>query len=293
MSAAALSASLLLAVAGGFLFAFMCLRARYPSLRGEGQQLYLFAVAFAVPLLLVSRIVFWVADLLLPRKAQIAIIGVWEDIAGPLNTPALPTFILAFVLGPLAAMLWNSRTDKAGFSANVVEVEGSQLEKFLYDAMLTRRLLFVALENRKVYVGWAISAPIPRPLRWSIKEHLMFLPARSGYLDGAAMKPEYTTEYGTVYAQIIEGSREVRGLKTSDFQIVILLEQLVVVRPWSLDLNPEMFVFPASGDSPRDAVSHDASGSAPTRERDKMSGRGFTFWSPRMNAFFVRHGKKK
>jgi hypothetical protein len=238
-SAAAISALLLLALAGGFLFAFICEYTRYPSLRGEGQQLYFFAAVFGVVLLFLSRLVLVLASWLIPSSWEVRIGKVWEGFVGPLNVEGLATFSVAFLLGPLAATVVNALTRRAKVSEIAIENYGVELEKFLYDAVVERRLIFLALENRKVYVGWPVRLPIPKPRRDAPKEHFEFLPARSGYLDEKTLEVKFTTQYGPVYERIANGT--IRGLRLADFQIVIPLDKVVLVRPYSLDVDRRLF----------------------------------------------------
>jgi len=56
-SASAISVFLLLALAGGFVFAYLWERSRYISLRSEGQRLYFLAAVYAIPLVIASHLI--------------------------------------------------------------------------------------------------------------------------------------------------------------------------------------------------------------------------------------------
>ncbi|CAN5618220.1 hypothetical protein BH20ACT10_BH20ACT10_21350 [soil metagenome] len=238
VSAAAFSALLLLALAGGFLFAAICEYTRYPSLRGEGQQLYFFASVFAVLLVLTARLLISVGRLFIPGSLRSWLNGLWEPLAGPLNTDALLTFFVAFCLGPILAGLINLFTDSGKIARNVIAGYGGRLERFLYDSILNRQLIYVALNSRKVYIGWAVDIPKPKPRREESREHFTLLPLQSGFLNDK-LEPEVTTEYEPVYLKVITGAIE--ELSIADFQIVVPLDEVAVVRAYSLDLRQDMF----------------------------------------------------
>jgi len=160
---AGLSALLLLALAGGFAFASIYKRTRYQALRAEGQQLFLHAALYAVVLVLLSRLLLWISVGIVPDKAEKRIGEIWGDFLGPLNIPAFTTCLGAFILGVLGAWLLNKLSDQERTARRVIEEHSGQLTEFLYDSMLEARLLFVAFDNRKVYVGWPTLLPVLKP----------------------------------------------------------------------------------------------------------------------------------
>lgn len=241
-SAASTSILVLLALAGGFMFAVLCERTRYPSLRGEGQQLYFYAAVFAVVLIFISRVLITVAIWLLPAPVEKGTETFWARLAGPLDSPALLTFFLAFWLGPVSAAIFNRFSDSKQISAGVIEDFGGQLEKFLYDAVVDGQLIFVALGNRKVYIGWPMEVPKPKPRREEVKEHFRLLPVESGFLDEHTLEPEFTTPYAPVYNRIASG--KITAVAIEDFQIVIPLDEVTVVRAYSLEIDQRLFDFP-------------------------------------------------
>ena len=70
-------------------------------------------------------------------------------------------------------------------------------------------------------------------------EHFGLLPVRSGYLDAATLHPSFTTEYGPVYERIIENT--LRGLDMADFEVLLPMDKVVVIRPFSLEVPQELF----------------------------------------------------
>jgi hypothetical protein len=237
--AASTTALLLLALAGGFLFAYSCKHTKYPSARGEGQQLYFFAAVFAVLLLAYSRGAIALAASIALRPWEEWFGGVMKDLAGPLYSPMLSTFVLAFILGPVMAWSVNWWSDGSKIADNVIDEYGEELEKFLYESTRDQSLVYIALDNRKVYVGWAIDMPLPKPRRDAPKDYFTLLPAKSGYLAEDTLKPHFTTFYGPVHDQIADGT--ITDLSLEDFQIVVPLDRMVVARPYSLDVDPSLF----------------------------------------------------
>jgi hypothetical protein len=246
---AGLSALLLLALAGGFAFATIYQRTRYQILRAEGQQIFLYAALYAVVLVLVSRLSLWIGSGIIPNNAEKRIGEIWGDFLGPLNIPAFTTCLGAFVLGVLGAWLCNSLIDRDKTARKVIEEHGGQLTEFLYDSMLEARLLFVAFDNRKVYVGWPSLLPIVKPSRKGFEEHFGLLPVRSGYLSEKSLKPVFTTQYGPIYERIIELEESdspdpndpVAGLSVADFQIMVPIDKISVIRRFSLDVDEKLF----------------------------------------------------
>jgi hypothetical protein len=181
--AASTTALLLLALAGGFLFAYSCKHTKYPSARGEGQQLYFFAAVFAVLLLSYSRGAIALAASMAPRSWEEWFGGVMKGLAGPLYSPMLSTFVLAFVLGTVMAWSVNRWSDGSKIADNVIDEYGEELEKFLYDSTRDQTLVYIALDNRKVYVGWAIdNAATETPTRCT--ERLFHTLAREKRISG-------------------------------------------------------------------------------------------------------------
>lgn len=159
-------------------------------------------------------------------------------------------------------MLINRFSDSEKISAAVIEDFGGQLEKFLYDAMVSGQLIFVALGNRKVYVGWPMEVPKPKPRREEDKEHFRLLPVRSGYLDERVLEPRYTSRYALVYSRI--ASEEITEAAIVDFQIVIPLDEVTVVRAYSLDIDQRLFKMPQEQPEAEPAIGE--------RQRENLSG---------------------
>ncbi len=78
----------------------------------------------------------------------------------------------------------------------------------------------------------------------------------------------------------------------NDFEILLPMDKVVVIRPYSLDVDQEIFKIPQEDDA---VLENPPSGfglaSAPVPSAGETEGKGFAFWTLRFNAFFVRRGK--
>jgi hypothetical protein len=244
----AVSAFLLLALAGGFLLAYLWERTRYLSLRSEGQQLYLLAAVFAIPLVVVARLIVWRASHL-PKRLVEPVESAWAAATGPLYSPALSSFLLAFLLGLVLPLLLNARADRDKLSGDIIERYGSQLEKFFYETMTHKLPASVSLHNRKVYVGWAWRVPPLDPRR--VDDYAVrLLPIRSGYRHEKTMELHFTTQYSEVYRRI--RSRQITHAQLEDFLVVLPVKHIVSVNLYALGVNPELLKM-SSGSAPRSA----------------------------------------
>lgn len=245
----AVSALLLLAVASGFVFAYLWKKTWYLSLRSEGQQLYLLAAVFAVPLIGGSRLLLWVVSGY-PSLEKWASSN-WASFTGPIYNPALSTFALAFVLALVIPMLLNLFYDDQKQTQEIIMKYGSQSEKFFYETMTDKSILAVALENRKVYVGYAWDVPPPDPHR--IEDYaIKLLPVRSGYRDDETMELHFTTQYSRIYSQIRAGER--RDLDLEDFLIILPVRNIISVNLYAIRVNPNFFKMPSETETEETAA---------------------------------------
>lgn len=235
---AGLPALLLLALAGGFVFAVIHLPTRYRISRAQGQEVYFYAAYYAVVLVGVSLVLLWAAKLTIPKPAVARIDNLWSSVLGPLDVPSLPPFVCAFVVGYVGAHLINFASDSGKAAQRIIREHGDELEKFLYLSIVDARLVYVAFNNGKVYVGWPAWAPEIRRNPERTAGYFGLLPVRSGYLDETS-QPQFTTQYGPVYEQILEG--ELESLDMTDFEILIPMNNVAVIRPYSLNLPQANF----------------------------------------------------
>lgn len=238
-----LPALLLFALAGGFVFANGWRRTRYQISRAQGQEIYFYAVLYGLLLLFLSFLLFWIARGATPDPLEKWMEERWVGFLSPIEVPALPRFVGAFILGWLGAKTLNLISDNQKTSKIVISEHGSQLEQFLYESFLEAQLLFVAFDSRKVYVGWPTLQPKLKPRPDNNTEYFGLLPARSGYLDETTLQPNFTTQYGPIYEQILDKTRT--DIDMDDFQILLPMDKVVVIRPYSLDLPQKLFAMPS------------------------------------------------
>lgn len=238
-NAATVSALLLLALAGGFLFAYSWKLTRYPALRLEGQQLLFMAVGLAVPLLVLSRVFLLGVPYILSEYIIDGVTGVWRTLVEPFGMLSpLPTFFTAFVLGPVLGLLFEALTPKRIASNYIMNRYGSDLERFLYYSVRGRLFVSVTLDNRKVYIGWTGLTPLSGPSDKDGAKDFTLLPVLSGYRNQETLKLEITTDYTSAYEQIQRSGSQI-GI--DDFEIVIPVSWVVTANPFSLDVDQGNF----------------------------------------------------
>lgn len=234
----------LLALAGGFLFAYNCHYTSYLASRVQGQALLLLTACYAVGLLFLSRLTLTMLEWLYRGDTSLILIRCgWEALAGPLDIPALPTFVGAFFYAPILAWVANEAYDADEASDRVIREYGGDAEKLLSRYLSNVELVSVTLDNRKVYIGWPTYTPGLR----RDAEDFRLLPALSGYRDEKTLKLGYTTYYVDILDKIEEG--ELKGTDTEvldarDLEIVIPLERVASLGPFSLDIPQEEFRLP-------------------------------------------------
>lgn len=242
-SAASVSALLLLALVGGFLFTYRCHVFSYQAARVEGQRLLFVAAGWAVILLIASRLLLLAAPYIFAEYLVNSVARFWGALVEPVAGIALPTFFGALVLGPTLAWSVNQFYRPKAAGARAVQKYGGELEKLLYRAWRDELLVSVNLENRKVYVGWPIFTPDPR----RNTEDLRLLPALSGYRSEADLRLNFTTQYFPAYRRIADSPS--LGLRAADFAIAIPLSNLVSVNLFSLKVPQSLFQIPSSGEA--------------------------------------------
>src|SRR5215213_5282620 len=148
-----------LALAGGFLFAYLCHYTSYLASRVEGQRLVFFTAGYAVGLLVWSRLTL-IVPLLTFRDCWLAAISdVWKFAVGPVHHPALATFFGAFVWAPILAWGVNRIYPYDRASDRAIEKYGGDTEKLLSRYITNTELVSITLDNRKVYIGWPTYTP--------------------------------------------------------------------------------------------------------------------------------------
>lgn len=237
----------LLALAGGFLFAYRCHYTSYLASRVQGQALLLLTACYAVGLLILSRLTLTIVSLICSGPWLSWVQGAWDDLVGPLDVAALPTFFGAFVWAPILAGIVNRLYDADKASSRVIREYGGDTEKVLFKYLANVELVYITLDNRQVYVGWPTYTPGLR----RETEDVRVLPILSGYRNENTLEVDYTTFYADVVDRVEEG--RVTGVDVSDLVVVIPLHRVVSLGPFSLSIPREWFDVP-SEDEPQGEV---------------------------------------
>jgi hypothetical protein len=233
-----------LALAGGFLFAYLCHYTSYLASRVEGQRLVFFTAGYAVGLLVWSRLAL-IVPLLTFRDCWLAAISdVWKFAVGPVHHPALATFFGAFVWAPILAWGVNRIYPYDRASDRAIEKYGGDTERLLSRYITNTELVSITLDNRKVYIGWPTYTPSLR----RETEDFRLLPVLSGYRGEKTLELRYTTYYADILDQVEEG--EVQSIDTRDLEVVIPLEEITSLGPYSLNIPQDAFRLPSEQPKP-------------------------------------------
>ena len=105
---------------------------------------------------------------------------------------------------------------------------------------MTQRLpLSIALESRKVYVGWPTGTPEQDPRKDIEEAYITLLPIHSGYRNEKNLELSITTRYSQVYQRMIAGEEFVKAdgtkLSVQDFEIVLPLAKIVSVSQYAIE----------------------------------------------------------
>jgi hypothetical protein len=107
----------------------------------------------------------------------------------------------------------NLFVDRKGAQDWAIHHYGSNLLRLLHTATKYEMLVSVTLDNRKVYVGFVITAPNLQ----SNHQYVQLLPVLSGYRDTADLRLKFTTNYAQVYPEAYKTGQ----LDPSDFIVII------------------------------------------------------------------------
>jgi hypothetical protein len=118
----------------------------------------------------------------------------WHEFA-PIDSSG--TGAVAFGLGLLLLFVANVFFHKKAAQDWAIHHYGSNLLRLLHTATKYEMLVSVTLDNRKVYVGFVITAPNLQ----STDQYVQLLPVLSGYRDGNDLRLKFTTNYAQVYPE--------------------------------------------------------------------------------------------
>jgi uncharacterized membrane protein YdcZ (DUF606 family) len=200
---------LILPLLGGFLFLRLCYYFNIRLQRYENYRLVFEAAAWGVGMAVLGRLSAYALH--------------WSGIAPWLQRfcrdlapwDYFGTSLMAFFWGPCVAWLINWRVEEVGAKDLAVEQAGDNLLALTIDAMDKGEAIMLTLDNRKVYVGYVWESP---NLRLGMN-HVLLLPAISGYRDRKTLEVEFTTNYIRLWAPESEQSKP--AVPASEFVAVI------------------------------------------------------------------------
>lgn len=135
-------------------------------------------------------------------------------------SPYEPQSLLSFILLIISIVPLNLIFDEFSGYEYTIEALGTHLEKILFDAQKNVHLVSVTLKNRKVYVGYVISAGVStfRPDNDRVT-YLSLLPVLSGFREESNLSVSFTTEYYEMWTD--EDLLKETGLSPQDFVMIL------------------------------------------------------------------------
>ncbi|MEY8252838.1 MAG: hypothetical protein RPR91_10660 [Colwellia sp.] len=185
----------------GYVFANEWMGAIYKISREEGYGLYfrsayygcaIVAMSFFVYLLLVANLGFFFESV---TGAMIQALEIQTSMFLPLLSIS---FISLLIAHPLAMVLNYAMPHFIELKFINDAITGDDLEELLFRSMAGTTAIQVSMENRKHYIGFAVSGYNPE----KDSDFVKILPLMSGYRDEATLKFIPTTFYGPVYEAI-------------------------------------------------------------------------------------------
>ena len=205
---------------GGYLFLKYCNLTRYSIPRENGYRLLFDSAAVGVLLLVFSGII---VHLLSPRIGPV--VTLWSNVT---SIPRSGTLLVAFILGPIVAVIFNLRYDKEKGARRAVDKTGNSMESLVLDSMKPSALIQITLESNKVYIGWTLGAQIANPERKYVEVCLL----HSGYRDEKTQEMNLTTNYAQVLADHVN---EIKKDDEHIFRVVIPVSQIRTIRPFRIE----------------------------------------------------------
>lgn len=217
----------LVALASGYLFTTRFHFTSYQAERHSGYHLLFQSACWGIGLLIASQVVLVLIARVRPGfPSSVRWLNAALEGAGP--------FALGFALSILVPPLLNQLFSREWAARRVIQREGTELEKLLYDSQSLAFPVSISLKNEKVYIGWPVYTPDPvRRL-----QDIRILPAASGFRNPTTKELTINTEYFPVYEQIERGAIDMDG---KDFEIVIALDEVRSANQFALDIDQDLF----------------------------------------------------
>lgn len=214
---------LLLPLMGGFVFLYTTYLLRFYTQRLDGYKLLFFAAIAGTCLASGARLIV-VALAQTPAGAPLKN---WWTIFSPF--PYSATSALAFVLGPVLAVMINLFVGREKAKGIEIRRHGNALLQLLHNAEREKLLISITLASRKWYVGWVAESPNLRP----DERYFSLLPFTSGYRDKDTLET-YRTVF---YEDALTGD----GRSAKEFVMILPLEGVQVANLFDPDVYNEYF----------------------------------------------------
>lgn len=114
---------------------------------------------------------------------------------------------------------------------------GDTLYILLVEAFYEEKLICLALDTRKVYVGLLGRIPNLEP----DDEFVRILPFYSGYRDSESLILDLPTSYKEVYRRIADEGGQLHGMVADDFEVVIPVKAIKTASFFSEQIYDEVF----------------------------------------------------
>lgn len=155
----------------------------------------------------------------------------------------------AFLLGALLWIPGNWMFKRNAAIARTIKQWNDYLEIRLNKALEETRQVAVTLKNGKTYVGFVTRAFDPSFDR----KYIVILPTKSGYRDKETHELYFTTDYTSVYLQLIDDDNSRLLTRPEEFEIVIPVGEIASANLFDFDAY-ELFNSPKTSADTADIV---------------------------------------
>ena len=209
---------------GGYLFLKFSNYTRFSIRRQSGHKLLFESAVVGLILLALARLLMWAFGTE-PEGWQSVGDG-WARFA-PFTH--VGTAGMAFVLGPLGAVLSNLFLSVSDGAMRAIRDAGNTMELLFVESMGSDATVELSLVNGKVYVGWILNANVAEPER----KFVDLLPLASGYRAAETHEVDFTTNYAAVLTMLAE----IRGEGyQDDYRVVVPVSEIRSARPFDFEV---------------------------------------------------------
>jgi hypothetical protein len=182
---------LILPLLAGFWFIHFCHYFRFRAQRLDGYRLLIESSLAGAILFLFGRAITYCVVSFTPLGPSIS---KWWNGFAPLSFSGAAT--LAFFIGLASPFAVNRLWGEDESKKRAVERHGNDLLRLFDNALRESQLVSITLDNRKVYVGYIVTAPNLR----TEDAYIALLPMISGYRDAGTLEIKFISLYDELYA---------------------------------------------------------------------------------------------